>query len=369
MKARTHMTEQMPPNDVSISPWTLLKELVSAPGVPGREGPIRQVIQQHCERLGCFDEIQVDPLGSLICRRFPTERRNDSERRPKRVLVAAHMDQIGFLVSFIEDGGFLRLHPVGAFDPRTLFARAVRVVTEAGEILPGILHPEGRPLHTAPTKDLQVVPELEDFFVDLSMSENDVRKRVRPGDMVVFASSFEQVGSSLVAPALDDRAGCWAVLSALERLQTHDCEIVAAFTAQEEVGSRGAQPLSFAIDADIGIACDTTVCGALPGTSSQHHITQPGDGVSIQVADASTISDRGLVQEFESIAKENHIKCQRSLMLGGGQDGALIHTSRKGVPTIVLSCPIKYLHTSVEMVHTDDLESFRDLLAAALGAL
>jgi endoglucanase len=279
------------------------------------------------------------------------------------------MDQIGFLVSYIEDGGFLRLHPVGAFDPRTLFARLVRVVTEADETLPGILHPEGRPLHTAPAKDLQVVPELETFFVDLSLPESDVRKRVRPGDMVVFAPSFEHVGSSVVAAGLDDRVGCWALLSALERLQAHQCEIIAAFTAQEEVGSRGAQPLAFAVEADIGIACDTTVCSALPGTEPRHHITQPGEGVSIQIADASTISDHGLVQQFEAIAREHRIKCQRSLMLGGGQDGALIHTSRKGVPTIVLSCPVKYLHTSAEMVHADDLVSFRDLLIATLEGL
>ncbi|MEL6207667.1 MAG: M20/M25/M40 family metallo-hydrolase [Pseudomonadota bacterium] len=363
------MTATPPKTDTAAARWGLLRKLVMAPGVPGREGPVRDVIQAQCEAISVFDEIRVDPLGTLICRRAPRSGPDHSGAQAKRVLVAAHMDQIGFLVSFVEDGGFLRLHPMGAFDPRTLFARNVRVVNESGQVLPGVIHAEGRALHHAPEKDRQVVPELDSFFVDLSLPEDEVRALVEPGDMVVLAGGFDEVGTSIVAPCLDDRAGCWALLAAMERLDRHTCEVVAAFTAQEEVGSRGALPLAFAVEADLGIACDTTVCDALPGNAPRHHVTVPGAGVAIQIADASMISDHRLVGQIETVAKARGIPFQRSLLMGGGQDGARIHTARQGVPTVVLSCPIKYIHTATEMARVEDLHAFRDLLAAVLESV
>ncbi|MEM6858424.1 MAG: M20/M25/M40 family metallo-hydrolase [Pseudomonadota bacterium] len=360
------ISEQTGGQDEGASPFVLLEDLLSIPAVPGRERLIREAIERRCKNNGGFDSVETDPLGSLLVRRAPTR---PGDGKPLRVLFAAHMDQIGFLVSHIEEGGFLRLHPVGAFDPRTMLARSVRVVTESGPSLSGVLYAEGRPLHTAPNKDLETVPGLETFFVDLSMPESEVRDQVKLGDMVVYAPSVQRVGASIVASGLDDRAGCWAILVALEQATDHSCEIVAAFSAQEEVGSRGAVPLGYAVDADIAIACDTTVCSALPGTAPQHHVTKAGAGVSIQIADASTISDHSLVNKLETLAKERSIPCQRSLMMGGGQDGARLQVARRGVPTIVISCPIKYLHTATEMAHTVDLESYRDLLAAAMETL
>jgi tetrahedral aminopeptidase len=346
----------------------LLETLTQTPGVPGREHRIRAVIEAYVREHDIVDELRTDAMGSLIGIRKPRPH-GGRAGTPTRVLVAAHMDQIGFLVSHISDDGFLRVHPVGSFDPRTLLARRVTVCTGFGLDLPGVMNSTGRPIHTASEEELKKIPRIEDFFIDLSMSAAAVREKIELGDMVVPDGMFGEVGDSIVAQGLDNRVGCWALIRALEGLARHDCEIHAVWTAQEELGSRGAQPASFGIEADIGISCDTTVCCSVPGVPGEQHITRPGAGVALQIADSSTIADASLVKDIEKIARENGIKCQRSLMLGGGQDGAMIQRSRKGVRALMLSCPIKYLHTVTEMVHRDDLDSYRDLLARYLSTL
>jgi len=347
----------------------LLETLTQTPGVPGRESRVRAVIAAHVKATAVLDELRTDALGSLIGVRHARPAAGHSEGRPTRVLVAAHMDAIGFLVSHISDAGFLRVHPVGSFDPRTLFARRVTVCGASGVDLPGVLNPVGRPIHTASAEELRRLPEIGEFFVDLSLPGDVVREKVELGDMIVLDSPFSVVGRSTVAPNLDDRVGCWALMRALEGLDRHNCEIHAVWTAQEELGSRGAQPVSFGIEADIGIVCDTIVCCEIPGIPEEQHITRPGNGLSLQIADSSSIADPVLVRRIEQIARDADIRCQRSLMLGGGQDGAMIQRSRGGVRTAVLSCPVKYMHTASEMAHRDDLAAYPDLLARILTEL
>jgi endoglucanase len=279
------------------------------------------------------------------------------------------MDQVGFLVSHIGAQGTLRVHPVGSFDPRVLYACRVVVCASSGDDLPGVMSPLGRPIHTASPEELRRVPEIADVVVDLGLPAEVVHRKVKLGDMIVFDTPFAIAGDAVVTAGLDDRAGCWAVLAALKQLERHACEIYAVFSVQEELGSRGAGPASFGIEPDIGIACDTIVCCDLPDIPSEQHITRAGQGVAIQIADSSTISDPRLVDAVEKIADRASIPCQRSLMLGGGQDGALIQRSRAGVRTLVLSCPVRYLHTPTEMAFVKDLESYRDLLAAMLREL
>lgn len=346
----------------------LLKTLTNTPGVAGREELIREVIQQYAEQHCRFDEISTDALGSLICRKRPTKHA-DQPHSPMRVLLAAHMDQVGFLVSGISERGLLSLHPLGSFDPRTLFSTRVSITTESGEVLGGVLNPGGRPIHTASSEELAQVPKLSDFYVDTSLPESVVSDKVRLGDMVVPEGAFEQIGNSVVSRALDNRVGCWALLRSIEDIQDHACDIYAVWTVQEELGSRGAGPVSVGIAPDIGICCDTTVCCDVPGVSKTQHVTRAGAGISIQIADSSTLADRSLVLALERVAHEKEIACQRSLMLGGGQDGALIQRSGTGVRTAVLSCPVKHMHTTAEMVHRDDMTAYRDLITAFLESL
>lgn len=346
----------------------LLEQLVNTHGIPGREHRVRDLIESHVRKAGLFDEIRVDALGSLICLRRARPR-DGSSAAAARVLVMAHMDQIGFLVSHVSQDGLIYLHPVGSFDPRTLIARRVLVYAQAGKALPGALLAPGHPVHTAEPDDLRKVPDLKTLYVDLSLSAETVRAKVRPGDMVVLDAPYGEIGHAIVGGGLDNRAGCWALISAIEMLTSHDCEICAVWTAQEELGSRGAGPVAFGYEADIGISCDTIVSCDVPGVPGEQRIARPGDGVSIVIADSSIVSDMSLVAAVEAVANAQNIRCQRSLMLGGGQDGALIQRSRRGVRTLVLSCPLKHMHTAVETAHRADLESYRDLLAAYLGRI
>jgi len=345
----------------------LLEQLATTPSVPGREDRIRAVIRKQVE--GLFDELHVDAMGSLHGIRHPRPGKGkNAKKRPVRVMCAAHMDQIGFLVSHISDEGHLRINPVGGFDPRNLFARRVRVCTSDGD-LPGVMNPGGKPIHISSPEDRKKVPELSDFYVDLGFKGDEVKKKVKIGDMVVLEAQFGRVGDTVVSQCLDNRIGCWALIRAIEKLERHACEIHAVWTVQEEVGLRGAGPAAYKIQPDIGISCDTTLCCQTPGVPPEQRVTILGDGVCLKIMDSSTISDLKLTEAIEAVARKRKIKCQRGILPSGGQDGAMIQRSRIGVPVAVFACPVKYIHTVTEMAHRDDIESYRDLLAAYLKSL
>jgi len=346
----------------------LLKQLTQTPSVPGRETRVRQVISDYITEAKLFDEVRTDAMGSLIGIRKPRPKSGKPADKPLRVMMAAHMDQIGFLVCFVSDDGYLRVNPVGGFDRRNLFARRVKVCTSAGD-LPGVMNPSGRPIHIASEDEKNKIPEITDFFIDLGLSGEEAKSKVRIGDMVVLDGPFSEVGDSVVSQCLDNRVGCWAQIRAIEKLTHHDCEIHAAWTVQEEVGLRGAMPAAYAIEPDIGLSCDTTLSCKLPGVPEEQRVTVPGDGVCLKIMDSSTIADLGLLEDLEAVAAKNNIPCQRGVLPRGGQDGAMIQRSRSGVRTAVFACPIKYIHTITEMAHKTDLESYPALLAAYLEQL
>ena len=161
----------------------LLAKLTQTPSVPGREDRIRAVIQEHVTEAGLFDELRVDAMGSLIGVRKPRPASGKPEAEPQRVMLAAHMDQIGFLVSYVSEDGFVRVNPVGGFDRRNLFARRVRVCTSQGD-LPGVMNPSGRPIHIAKEDEKNKIPEMAEFFIDLGLPGEEVNRRVKIGDMV-----------------------------------------------------------------------------------------------------------------------------------------------------------------------------------------
>ena len=346
----------------------LLKQLTQTPSVPGREARIREVIHDYIRKAELFDEIHTDPMGSLIALRRARPASGAAPAKPKKVMLAAHMDQIGFLVRHIDGDGHLRVNPVGGFDTRNLFARQVRVCTNSGD-LPGVMNPGGRPIHIASDDEKKRVPQIGDFFVDLGMNADAVRSKVRLGDMVVLEAPYREVGDYVASQCLDNRVGCWAQIRAIEKLRHHDCDIYAAWTVQEEVGLRGAMPAAFGIDPDIGIACDTTLCCETPGVPEEDRVTVAGAGVCLHVMDSSMISDIDLIEDIEAVAVKHGIKCQRGILPRGGQDGAVIQRSRSGVRTVSFACPVKYIHTVTEMSHRDDLASYPALLAAWLETL
>ena len=329
-------------------------------GVPGREDAVREYVLSQLD--GLTDEVRVDALGNVVAFRAGHLR----EGR-ERIMLSAHMDEIGFLVRFIDDKGFLRVQALGGFDPRTLFARNVTVLTRGGP-LPGILTPGGRPIHISSADDRKKVPELREFFIDLGLEAEQVRAQVRVGDMVTLDQAARRVGDLVVGKAMDDRASVFMLLEVLKRLRAdrpcHD--IYAVFSTQEEVGLRGAITAAYSVQPSIGVALDVTLAVDTPGVEAHEAVTRAGAGIGIKVYDSSMISARTLVDAFADLAEAEGIAHQLEVLGQGGTDGAAIQRSREGVPTITLSLPTRYIHSVVEAVHVADLEAGVALLLAYL---
>ncbi len=336
----------------------LLKRLSEAAGIPGREEQVRAIIEAELE--GVVDEVSVDALGNL------TAVKRGAKGAPK-AMVAAHMDEIGFYVRFIDDRGFVRLQQVGGFDPRNLFARQVSVhASLSGKELIGVMNPASKPIHISTAEERGKVPQLSDFYVDLGLDAEDVRSQVRIGDMVTLRQTFEDLGRIVTGKALDDRVGCWILIETLKRLKKPALEVHAVFTVQEEVGLRGALTGAYRIAPDVGIALDTTLAVDTPDSKDHQRVTQMGEGTALKVMDSSAISTRWLLDEFIALAEKNDVPYQLEVLPLGGTDAGAMQRIREGVPSITISTPSRYVHTVTEMVAKSDLEAAVKLLATFL---
>ncbi len=333
----------------------LLKKLCEAHGVPGREEAVRTLVVSELDKL--CDEIRTDALGNVIALK------KGNGRGPK-VMIAAHMDEIGFLVSHVDEkSGFLRIDPVGGFDPRVLMAQRVVVHTESGDFV-GIIG--SKPPHVLTEEERKKPVELKDLFIDLGLPADEVRKRVHIGDFVTLQQDFIEVGNLVSCKALDDRVGVYVMIEAVKKAKKHICDIYAVATTQEEVGVRGARVSSFNIAPDIGVALDVTVASDVPGVGEHEHVTKLGAGVAIKIKDSLSISNPKLVRTMRELAEKKKIKYQMEILPRGGTDAGAIQMTREGVAAITLSIPTRYLHSVVEAAHKDDIQAAIDLLAAFL---
>ena len=341
----------------------LLKELCETPGAPGHEHRVRALIEKETE--GLFDSVEVDPMGSLICRKKPTKKSKD----PQTIMLLCHMDEIAFLVSHITDAGFCHVHPVGGFDPRSLFSRRVLICTDDGDYK-AVMNAGGKGVHISSPEERKKVPEAREFVVDTGMGE-DTSKHITPGDFVVMDEPLIEIGSKVVSKALDNRIACWlgieVIRALVDKKAKHSAEIVVAFTAQEEVGLRGARTASFAVRPDIGIGIDTTLACDTPGVPEADRTTKQGAGFGLHVKDSSFIADRELVKEIEALAIKKKIPYQRTLLAAGGQDGAAAQQAAAGARAVGIVVGTRYIHTVTEMIETSDLEAARDILVAYLA--
>ena len=336
----------------------LLKDLCETPGVPGHEERVRDLIMKQID--GLFDEVTVDPMGSLLCRRDA-----DKPDAPK-IMLLCHMDEIGFLVSHISEKGFVYLQPVGGFDPRNLFSRRVLVCTDDGDFK-GVMNPGGKPVHIASPEDRKKVPELGEFFVDLGMGAA-TKDKVKVGDYVVMDEPFLEMGDKFVSKALDNRIACWLGIEVMKALgdKGRGAELHVVFTCQEEVGLRGARTSSFKVQPDIGIGIDTTLACDTPGIPEQFATTTQGNGFGLHVRDSSFIADKALVREIEDIAIKQDIPYQRTMLAAGGQDGAAAQQAAAGARAVGIVVGTRYIHTVTEMIHKTDLQAAKDILVAYL---
>ncbi|MEZ4520566.1 MAG: M42 family metallopeptidase [Thermomicrobiales bacterium] len=335
--------------------FDLLKRLCETPGIPGREEAVRAVVREAMDEI--VDEIEVDAMGNLIGRR--------KGNGGPTVMFAGHMDEIGFMVKHIDDKGFLRLQPVGGFDGRVLPAQRCHVHTEAGAVLPGAMALETKPIHLLSGSDIQA-PKVEQIFVDLGLSGDEVKEKVQIGDMVTMDRTVERIGDNVMGKAFDDRISIFLMLEAARLLGDEDVqsEIVLAATTQEEVGLRGARTAAYHVQPDIGVALDITLAMDIPGASPEDAVTRLGDGAAIKVFDSSHISNHKLVSHFKQLAKDNDIKYQLEILPRGGTDAGAMQLSRAGMPVITISLPTRYVHTVNEMAAVSDIQAEIDLLAA-----
>lgn len=338
-----------------------LKKLISTPGVAGREERIRQLILD--ETKGLWDETTTDPMGNLICRKAPGKK---SKGSPRKVMLACHMDEIGFYVRAIDDEGRLRLQKVGGFEPRNLFAR--RVLVQGRQDLLGVMNPGVRPIHVSTEEERKKVLDVQDFFVDLFLPKDKVDKLVRLGDPVTWVQDLEVIGDVWTSKAMDNRIASWVAINAIRKVGSkspYDIYFVA--TVQEEVGCRGAGPCADRIQPDAAVAVDITLCCDTPGIDKHDCISRLGQGVALKIMDSHSISDRSLVDEFVAMAQKHKIPHQLEMLPMGGTDAGSMQRAGIGCKVFTLSIPTRYVHTPTESVHRKDVMAGVDLLAAWLA--
>ena len=335
----------------------LLKELCECSGIPGREQRLREIVRRELEPLA--DEIKVDGLGNAIAVK------RSGKKRPKTLMLAAHMDEIGFLVSYIDEKGRLRLVPVGGHDPRNMVAQRVTVAGIKKD-LPGLLYPGLKPPHIQTEEDRKKRLNVSDFFVDLCLPVKKVKQEVEVGAMVTLQREFVEVGDGVSCKAMDDRVAVYVMIKAMQAAESFAFDTFAVGTVQEEVGLRGAGVSAFGVRPDVGVALDVTVAADIPGVPDHERVTCLGEGVAIKIQDSSFISHPGLVACMKDLAKKRKIKHQMEILPRGGTDAGGIQRIRAGVPVITLSVPTRYVHSSVELADKSDIEATIQLLAAFL---
>ena len=325
----------------------LLKTLSSLPGVSGDEGAVRDYIlaqiKPHATAL-------VDPMGNIIVEK--KGRRNSG----KTILLAAHMDEVGFIVTDITKEGYLKFAPVGGIDRRVVMGKGVKV-GPAG--IPGIIGPAGKS---------DQVPEFSDLYMDIGAADSEAAKaRVTLGDTACFDTEPFFMGDTLVAKAIDDRVGCAILLTLLKEDLPVDTHF--AFTVQEEVGLRGAMTVGFRLAPDLALIIEGTTAADIPGVTPGREVCRLGGGVVIPFMDRTAIYDRRLYREISALAKESNIPWQTKQVIAGGTDGGAIQRARGGARVLGLAAPVRNLHTGVNAASVRDLEHLLNLSRMALHHL
>jgi putative aminopeptidase FrvX len=328
----------------------LLRELTETWGPSGQEARIRAIIEGHVN--GLVDEMRVDRMGNLIALKRATSA--SKGQTPKRVMLSAHMDEIGFIITHVDEKGFARFSNVGGL--RTLTLVGNRVVFADGVI--GTIQIEKGP------RAANEAPGFDQLFIDVGAT-NKKASPVKVGDMGALLGSMVQHGDRLIGKSMDDRVGVFVLIEALRQLKHSPNDVYAVFSVQEEVGLRGARTSAYGVNPDVGIALDVTLTGDFP--EAPHMEVALGKGTAIKVMDSSVIADPRLRALMVQRAREMRIPYQLEVLTAGGTDTAAIQTSRDGAPAGCISIPTRYVHSISEMVDVKDVQASIDLLVAILS--
>ena len=337
----------------------LLKELSESFGVSGHEGPVRQCILEAIK--GLTDEHSVDALGNLIA-----FKRGSAEAPRRKIMVTAHMDEVGVMVVYIEREGSLRFRPVGGIDDRVLLSKKVLI---GDNRVPGVIGV--KPVHLLEAKERNQVLQVKDMSIDIgALSKEEAERLVKLGDYAAFDVAFSELGGDLhtvKGKAFDDRAGCVALVELLKG--NYAVDLHAVFTVQEEVGLRGAQVAAYALAPDVAFVLEGTICDDLPKKRDVSPTTTLGAGPAITVMDRSVVADRRLLTLLIEAAQSEGIPYQFKQPGVGGTDAGAIHLARQGIPSAVVAVPSRYIHSPVCLLSLNDLENTVHLVRAALARL
>ncbi len=337
----------------------LLSQICETPGAPGYEKRIRNFIMEEVKEL--VDEVEVDNMGNVYAIKRAAENPEN-----KKVMVAAHMDEIGFMVTHVDDNGFLRFTTLGGFDPKTLTAQ--RVIVHGVEDVIGVMG--SKPIHVMTPDERNKVAKLTDYFIDLGMPKEEVEKLVKVGDTVTRERGLIEMGNCVNCKSIDNRVSVYVLIEALRSLKQVPYDVYGVFTVQEEVGIRGANVASHKINPDFGIALDTTIAFDLPGAQAHEKVTSLGKGVAIKVLDAMTICDYRMVEFMRQMADNEKITWQSEILTAGGTDTAgLQRMGKNGAIAGAISLPTRHLHQVIEMAHKQDIADAVLLLNACLENL
>ena len=340
----------------------LLKEITEAPGVPGYEGEVRAVIRRHLEGIATIEQ---DKMGSIICKKVGLA---DS---PK-VMLAGHMDEIGFMVKLITEEGFIKFVPLGGWWDQVMLAQHVVIKTAQGDVL-GVTG--AKPPHMLTPEERKKMVEKKDMYIDIgASSEEEVKERgVRPGDPIIPVSDFAILANpkTYMGKAWDDRVGCAVFIEAIQHLaeEPHPNTVYGVGTVQEEVGLRGAKTSAHVVSPDVAIILEVDIAGDVPGIEPEESGIKLGKGPSLLVYDARMIPNLKLRDLAIETAQQLEIPLQFSAMEGGATDGGMIHIHAEGVPAVVIGVPTRHIHSHAGIMHRDDYDNALKLVVALIKKL
>ncbi len=340
----------------------LLKTLTEAHGVPGYEGPVRAIVRQYLEPLG---DLEKDKTGNLICRK------SGSNETP-RVMLAGHMDEIGFMVKHITPEGFLKFIPLGGWFDQVLLGQRVIIKTSLGDVT-GVLG--AKPPHLLPADERSKVVEKKDMYIDIGATSRDevLAAGVRPGDPVIPHADFQELagGKTYLSKAFDDRVGTALVISVLEALRdtAHPNTIYGVATVMEEIGLRGATTSVRSVNPDVAIILESDIAGDVPGITEDVSSVKLGGGPTVLIYDARMIPNLRLRDLVMDTPRELEIPLQISFIEAGATDGGAIHLHQSGVPTVVIGVAARHIHSHSAILHRDDYDRAVRLLVELLVRL
>ena len=335
----------------------LLKDVCEIAGAPGFEQRIRNLVIEEVKPL--VDEVLLDNMGNVTT----VIKGKDSS---KKIMVTAHMDEIGFIVTHIDDNGFVRFHTLGGFDPKTLTAQ--RVIVHGKKDLIGVMG--SKPIHVMTAAERNKVPQTTDYFIDMGMPKKDVEKYIEVGNPITRERELIEMGDCVNCKSIDNRVSVFILIEALKKIKNPPYDVYGVFTVQEEVGIRGAQVATQAIQPDFGINLDTTIAFDVPGAAAHEKVTELGKGTAIKIMDSRTICDYRMVAFLKETADKNKIKWQNEVLTAGGTDtSALQQMTAGGSIAGAISIPTRHIHQVIEMAHKKDIDNSIKLLVKSIEAI